>query len=74
MHSDGTNVVGMRLEACDFLGCIVVVHADLEVIRTAYDPILAGNETTRTNRDICEFECFDDCFCGKRPDVDMSTV
>lgn len=74
MHSDGTNVVGMRLEARDFLRCIVIVYADLKVIRTAYDPILAGNKSPRTNRHICELERFDNCFGGKRPDVDMSTV
>ena len=65
MHGDGTNIVGMCLEARDFFRRVVVVYADLEVVRAAYNPILAGDESTRADWDICELECFDDCLCKK---------
>lgn len=64
----------MSLEGCDLLGGIVVIDSQLEVIRTADDPILARNEASSPNRDIGEFEGFDNCLeamsidhCG-RPD------
>lgn len=37
MHSDGTDIVGMCLERCDLLRGVVVVDAQLEVIRAWID-------------------------------------
>lgn len=74
MHSNGSNVVRMCLEARDFLGRVVIVDPNLKVIGTTHNPVLAGNEPTRTNRNIGKLECFDNCLCSERPDVDMPAV
>jgi len=46
-------------EGCDFLRCIVVVNAELEIIGTTDNPILPGDETAGSDRDISKFECLD---------------
>lgn len=55
---DRTNVVGVSLEGRDLLGGVIVVDAQLEVIRSANNPVLAGNEATGSYGDIGELECF----------------
>ena len=54
------NVVWVRLERGYLFGGIVVVDANLKVIRTADDPVLPGDETASSHRDIGEFEGSDD--------------
>ena len=49
----------MCFKGGDLLGGIVVVDTELEVIRTANDPVLPRNELTSTNGDIGELESFD---------------
>lgn len=56
VNSNRSNVVGMSLEGCDLFRGIVVVDTELKVIRTANNPILAGNETTGSHGDIGELE------------------
>ena len=58
VDGDRSNVVGMGLERSDFLGCIVVVDTELEVVRTANNPVLAGNEASSSYGNIGEFEGF----------------
>ena len=58
MNDNGANIVRVGFERGDLLGGIVVVDTDLEVIRTAHDPILAGDETPRSYGDIGELETF----------------
>ena len=48
----------MGLERSDFLGCIVVLDTELEVVRAANNPSLAGNEASSSHGDIGEFEGF----------------
>lgn len=50
----------MRFEGGNLLGGIVVVDAELEVIRTTDNPVLAGDETTGSHRDIGKLEGFND--------------
>jgi hypothetical protein len=47
-------------EGGDLFGGIVVVDTELEVIRTANNPVLPRNESTGTNGDIGEFKRLDD--------------
>lgn len=49
----------MRFEGCDLFGGVVVVDAELEVIRTADNPIFPGNESTGSDGDVGKFECLD---------------
>lgn len=58
MNSNRSNVIGMSLEGRDLFGGIIVVDTELEVIRTANNPVLAGNETTGSHGDISELEGF----------------
>ena len=51
----------MGFKGCDFLRSIVVVDSDLEVIRTADNPIFAGDESPRSYRYIGKLEGFDNC-------------
>ena len=60
MDDDRANVVRMCFEGSDLFGGIVIVDTKLEVIRTADNPVLPRNESTSTDRDIGELECFDD--------------
>ena len=48
----------MRFEGGDLLGGIVVVNTELEVIRTTDNPVLTGDKTTGSHRDIGKFEGF----------------
>ena len=56
----------MGLKGCDLFGGIVVVDTELEVIRTADDPVLASNEATSSHRNIGEFEGFNDGLCKRQ--------
>ena len=60
MDSDRSDIVRMGFEGSNFLRCIVVVDAKLEIIGTANDPILPRNKAARSNRDIGELKRFDD--------------
>lgn len=60
MYDNGANVVRMSFEGGDLLGSIVIVDSNLEVIRAADDPVLAGDKSTSSNGDIGELECLDD--------------
>ena len=53
----------MSFERCDFLGGVVVVDAQLKVIRATNDPVLPRDEATCSDRDIGEFEGLDNRLC-----------
>ena len=55
----------MSFEGGDLFGGVVIVDTELEVIRTADNPVLPRNESTGTNGDIGEFEGFDDRLEGR---------
>jgi hypothetical protein len=50
----------VSFEGGDLFGGVVIVNTELEVIRTADNPVLPRNESTGADGDIGEFECFDD--------------
>ena len=58
MNDNSADVVRVSFERGDFLRGIVVVDADLEVIGTAHDPILAGDETPCSYGNIGELKGF----------------
>lgn len=60
MNDNASNIVWMSFKGSDLLGGIVIVDSQLEVIGTADNPILSGNEATSANGNICELEGFDD--------------
>lgn len=60
MNGNRTDVVRVRFEGRDLFGGVVVVDTELEVIRTANNPVLPCDESTGADRDIGELECFDD--------------
>ena len=53
-----SNVVWVGFERCYLLRGIVIVDPELEVIGSAYDPVLSGNKSTSSNRDICKLKSF----------------
>jgi hypothetical protein len=59
MDSDRSNIVRVSFERCDLLRGIVVVDAELEIIGTTDDPVLTGNESSRSYRDIGKLKSFD---------------
>ncbi len=74
VDSYGSDVVRMRLEGGDFLGGVVVVYSELEVIATAYYPVLSGDEAAGSYRDVGEFEGLDDGLAFVGPYVYMAAV
>lgn len=60
VNSDRSNIVRVSFERCDLLRRIVVVDAELEIIGATDDPVLAGNESSRSYGDVGEFKSFDD--------------
>lgn len=61
VNGNGTDVVWMCLKRDDFLGCVVVVDAEVEIIGAANDPVLARDEAPSAYRNICKLKGFDDC-------------
>lgn len=57
---DRSDIVGVGLKGGDALGGVVVVDAQLKVVRTADDPVLPRYEATGADRDIGKLEGFDD--------------
>lgn len=60
MDGNGTNVVRVSFEGGDLLGGVIVIDAELEVVRAADNPVLARDESTGTDRNIGKLKCFDD--------------
>lgn len=72
MHGNGAQVVGMRLELRNLLRGVVVVNSDLEIIGTANNPVLAGDEATASHRDVGQLKGLDDLLGFVGPDGHMA--
>lgn len=59
VDNDGADVVRVGFERRNFLGRVVVVYPQLEIIGATNNPILSGNEAPGSDRDIGEFKGFD---------------
>ena len=59
MDDNSADIVRVSFEGGDFLRGIVIVDTDLKIIRTAHDPILAGDEPPCSHGDIGELESLD---------------
>lgn len=66
MNDNGTDVIRVSFEGGDLLRSIVVVDTDLEIIGTAHNPVLAGNEAACSYGDIGELEGFDNCLAASK--------
>lgn len=60
MDNNGADIVRMGFEGGDLLRGVVIVNSNLEIIGSADDPILPGDEATCPYGDIGKFERFDD--------------
>ena len=74
MYHDRADVIGMRLERCDLLACVVVVDSQLEVIAAANNPVLARNEAACSYGNIGELKGLNDRLSFVGPDVNVATV
>ena len=72
VNGDGSDVVGVGLEGGDLLGGIIIVDAQLEVVGAADDPVLSGDETAGSDRDVGQLKCLDDLLRLVAPDIDMA--
>lgn len=59
MDDDSTYVIRVSLELRDLFRGIVVVDTKLKIIAADNYPVLPGNKSSSSNRNICCFECFD---------------
>lgn len=59
MDHDRTDIIWVSFEGRDLLGGVVVVDTELEVVRTANNPVLAGDETAGSYGDIGKLKSFD---------------
>lgn len=60
VNGNRSNVVRVGFKRSDLLGCVVVVHAQLEIIATAHNPVLPSDKATSAHGYIGKFERFDD--------------
>lgn len=74
VDGDGADVVRVGLEGGDFLGGVVVVDAELEVVAAADEPVFARDEAARADGDVGQFEGLDDGLGFVGPDVDVAAV
>lgn len=72
MNDDSADIVGMSFKSSYLFGSVVVVDSKVEVIGTDDKPVLSGDKTTGSYRDIGNFERLDDILCFVGPDVDMT--
>lgn len=61
MDHNSPDIIWMRFKGGNLFGRVVIIHPDVEIIGTANDPILAGDESSGSNRNISEFESLYDC-------------
>lgn len=56
MNRQASNVVRMGLKRSNFLHCIIVENAQLEVIRSSHKPVLSCNELDTAHRHFRDFK------------------
>jgi len=44
VNGEASNVIRVSFERCHFLSCVVVEDSEMEIVRTANEPILARDE------------------------------
>ena len=59
MNGQAPNVVGVRLECCDLLVCVIVEYAQLEVVGASHEPVLARDEADASHGHFRYFKGFD---------------
>ncbi len=74
VDDDGADVVRMGLERRDLLARVVVIDAQLEVVRAANDPVLARNEAASADGHFAELEALDDLLRLVGPDVSRAAI
>jgi len=52
MDCKASDVVRVSLEGRDFFVCVVIVNAELEVVRASYEPVFTWDEFDTADRDI----------------------
>lgn len=65
MHCQVPNEIGMLIDYLQLLTGVVVVHSDLSIISSHYDPLLASNEFSASDWSISHF---------KRPNLGLLIV
>ena len=60
MHGQASNIVWMSLELDDLLVRVVVEDPQLKVITSGDEPVLPGDESDATDRNLRDFKRFDD--------------
>lgn len=64
MNHNSPNIIWMRLKGGNLFGGVVIIDPDVKIIGTANDPILSGDESSGSHRNIGEFESLYDCLCA----------
>lgn len=65
---------GIRFKGLDLLACVPVDDSQLEIITTAYNPVLPFDKSAGSYGDIGEFKRLDDGLCFVRPDMCVAIV
>lgn len=60
MNGETPYVIRVRFKCRDFLVCVVIENAKLEVIRSRDKPVLAGDEFHAAHWNLCDFKCLDE--------------
>ena len=59
MHSEASNVIGVRLKGDDFFVCIIIEDAQLEIVRAGDEPVLPRYESYTSHGYLRDLECLD---------------
>jgi len=60
MYADATDVIDVGLEYFDALHRVVIVAANIHIVRADDNPLLPGDESTASHGLICDFKSLDD--------------
>jgi len=64
----------MGLKRDNLLVGVVVKDAQLKIVGTCYEPVLASDKFYAADGNFSDLECFDDCACIMIVDVDRSII
>jgi hypothetical protein len=56
MHNNVSNIVRVIFNSFDLFGSVIVVDAQLGIIRAYYDPLLARYKFSTSDRRVCYLE------------------
>lgn len=74
MNYDATYIISMRFESVHAIQCVVIEDADLHIVRTGDDPILAWHKLGGSNRQIAHLKSLDELLILMIPDVYVAVV